>query len=178
MLKNQFFFLLLCCAPALAQEDLKGLGFGVGLGFRWNVFKPDLVDEATVDSNGFVRVTKRVNTSANFLLEMHHFPFTFGNKKGSGKMGGTGPFVAVQPGSNQFVTAIGAGWMVGWKLTDGGRGFGLGLGYAALPAARTLGDEFVEGQLAPTAGPEKTPLAIRYQERDKGSVLVVLSFVF
>jgi len=176
-LKNYFIaFCLLTLSVSsplkAADDDLKGLGFGVGLGFRANILKPDLVQEATVDTNGIVRVNSRNNTQAGLLLEMHHFPWTFG-KDGSI---GHGPFVAVQSGTDQVIAAAGAGWMVGFKIKDN-KAFGLGFGYAGLPSAKVLGSEFVENQTAPK-GPDGNPLAIRYQQRDKGSVLVVLSFVF
>jgi len=165
--------LILCLAiPMSAENDeLKGLGFGVGLGFRWNVLKPALVDEAVVDDNGIVRVNKRVNTNAGLVLEMHHFI----QQKGSF---GHGPFVAVQSGTDQVISAAGGGWMFGWRLKAmENKAFGIGVGYAGLPSAKVLGSEFVEGQHAPK-GSDGKPLAIRYQQRDKGSVMFVLSFVF
>ena len=77
-------------APA---EELKGLGFGAALAFQWNVLSPDRVEEALIDANGIVRVSKRRNTTATFMAEMHYFPW----RKESF---GTGPFVAAQPGSD------------------------------------------------------------------------------
>ena len=154
-----------------AADEIKGLGFGVGLGFRWNVLRPDLVSDATVDANGIVRVNTRNNTQAGLLLEMHDFPWTF-----KGGEIGHGPFAAVQSGSDQVITAAGAGWMFGFKIKDN-KAFGLGIGYAGLPSAKVLGAEFVDGQPAPK-GPDGKPLTVRLQQRDKGSVLFVLSFVF
>jgi len=136
-----------------------------------NVLKPDLVQEATVDTNGIVRVNSRNNTHAGLVLEMHHFPWTFR----SGNIG-HGPFVAVQSGTDQVISAAAAGWMVGFRIS-GNKAFGLGVGYAGLPSAKVLGSEFVENQPAPK-GPDGLPLAVRYQQRDKGSMMMVLSFVF
>jgi len=91
---------------------------------------------------------------------------------------GMGPFVAVQPGTDQVISTVGAGWMIDWKVDATSRkGFGLGLGYAARPQAKTLGDEFVDGKPAPL-GPNGQPLPIRFEIRDKGSLLAVLSFTF
>lgn len=58
------------------------------------------------------------------------------------------------------------------------QGFGLGVGYESIPAAQTLGDEFVDGKPAPLGPDGKTPLPLRYETRDKGSLLVIFSVVF
>ena len=92
---------------------------------------------------------------------------------------GVGPFVAVQPGSSQIISAVGAGLMLGWRRPKGTTpsGFGLGLGYEAIPSAQVLGPEFVNGQPAPL-GPNGQPLPIRYETQDKGSILAILSVSF
>ena len=71
--------------------------------------------------------------------------------------------------------------MINWKIESDDKtsrkGFGLGFGYAARPSAKTLGDEFKDGQPAPVDSTGK-PLPIRFETRDKGSVLLVLAFTF
>jgi hypothetical protein len=154
-------------------DDLKTLGFGVAVGFLWNVTGVDIVSDASVDANGIVRVDKRSNTSAGAMLEMHYFP-----KRWKSNTAGAGPFVGVRLASDQIIDAVGLGFMIGWKIGDtGSKGFGLGIGYAAIPTAKTLGHEFVEDHAAPL-DPSGKPLPIRYEERDKGSVMMLLSFVF
>ena len=157
------------------QEDngtssLDALGFGAGLGFRWNVYEPDIVSEATVDANGIVRVNKRNNTQAGLVLETHYFAYRRSNF-------GIGPFVAVQTGSENLIESVGLGLMFGWEVNDEGRGFGLGFGYSAQPRAKVLGPEFVENQPAPKNASGQ-PLAVRLQERDKGAIVAVLSVIF
>jgi hypothetical protein len=92
---------------------------------------------------------------------------------------GIGPFVAAQPGSSQIITAVGGGLMLGWRRKAGSTpsGFGLGLGYEAIPNAQVLGPEFVNGQKAPL-GPNGQPLPIRYETQDKGALLGILSVSF
>ena len=165
-------------AAAQADPDLKKLGFGVAVDFKWNIFSPDMVAEASIDSQGIVRVDKRVNTSAGFSLEMHTFIIQGGSMLAKDrttelKQWGMGPFVMIQPGTEQIIHSVGMGWMFGWRLNDAGQAFTLGFGYAAIPSAKVLGSEFVEGQPAP---PGTT--AIRYQTRDKGSVLALVGFSF
>jgi len=159
-----------------AQSTLQNLGFGVALSLQWNAFGPAIITNATVDANGIVRVNTRANTSPGFMLEMHYLPW-----KSKSGLTGFGPFVAVQPGgNNQIISAIGAGGLIDWKLGSdptARKGFGLGFGYAAIPAAQTLGSEFIPNKPAPI-GPGGQPLAVRFETQDKGSILLVLAFTF
>ena len=174
-------------AAASSSDILKNnFGFGVALGLSVNVTGPSIVNNATVDANGFVRVNTRANTAAGFMLESHYFiwpkPPSDAMLKATNedpRWWGTGPFVAAQPGSSQIISAVGAGWMIGFRRPKGSTpsGFGLGVGYEAIPAAQTLGSEFIAGQKAPL-GPNGQPLPIRYETQDKGSVLVILSVAF
>lgn len=179
-------------APKSVQTSTGGIsdtlknnfGFGVALGLATNVTGPNIVNSATVDANGIVRVNTRANTSAGVLLETHYFIWpqpSNGAKAGAtdDRWWGTGPFVAAQPGSSQIISAVGAGWMIGFRRPKGSSpgGFGLGAGYEAIPAAQVLGAEFVDGKPAPV-GPTGQPLPIRYETQDKGAVLVVLSVTF
>jgi hypothetical protein len=93
---------------------------------------------------------------------------------------GIGPFVAAQTGGgSQAISAVGGGVMVGFRRAAGTTpsGFGLGLGYEAIPSAQVLGSEFVPNQKAPV-GPDGKPLTIRYENQDKGSLLGIFSVTF
>lgn len=172
--------------PTTAEENLKNnFGFGVALGLAANVTGADIVTNATVDQNGIVRVNTRSNTAAGFLLETHYYiwpkvtPEMLNGTAPDLRSWGTGPFVAAQPGTSQIVYSVGAGWMIGFRRPKGSSpsGFGLGLGYEAIPSAQVLGSEFVNGQPAPVDS-KGSPLPIRYETEDKGSLLVVLSVSF
>jgi len=184
-------------SPSNTSSQLKDLGFGVALGLQWNVLKPPIINDATIDGNGFVRVNTRANTSPSLMLESHYLVKKFGKLSDKG----LGPFVAVQPGgNNQVISSVGAGILFDWKInpgittttTEGDKttkttvktadtakrtGFGLGFGYASIPSAKTLGDEFVPNAKAPI-GPDGKPLPIRFETRDKGSIMMILSFTF
>jgi hypothetical protein len=169
-----------------ASDQLKNnFGFGVALGLSANVTGPNIVNNATIDANGMVRVNTRANTSAGFMLETHYYVFPrattdmLNGTEPDNRSWGIGPFVAAQPGSSQIIEAVGAGLMIGFRRPKGSTpsGFGLGLGYEAIPSAQVLGSEFVDGQKAPV-GSNGQPLPIRYETQDKGSVLVVLSVTF
>ena len=73
-------------SAASTNDPFTDLGFGVAVGFLANVYKPAIVNSATVDANGIVRVNQRANTAAGLMLEMHYFAYT------NGKFG-LGPFV-------------------------------------------------------------------------------------
>lgn len=169
-----------------ASDTLKNdFGFGVALGLSTNVTGADIVNNATIDANGIVRVNTRANTAAGFMLETHYYIWprpTAAMLDGTSpdtRSWGVGPFVAAQPGSAQIISAVGAGAMIGFRRPKGTTpsGFGLGLGYEAIPAAQVLGNEFVNGQPAPV-GPNGQPLSIRYETEDKGALLIVLSVAF
>lgn len=176
-------------SPAAAQSASTSLkndfGFGVALGLSVNVLGPDIVNNATIDANGIVRVNTRANATAGFMLESHYYvyprpkPTVITGTDVDDRTWGMGPFVAAQPGSAQIISAVGAGWMVGFRRPKGTTpsGFGLGFGYESIPAAQVLGSEFVNGQKAPVDA-NGSPLPIRYETQDKGSVLVVLSVTF
>jgi hypothetical protein len=163
-----------------ASSNLKNnFGFGVAVGLTVNVVGPNIVNNATVDANGIVRVNTRANTTAGFLLETHYFIWNWPKACTSTCVRGTGPFVAAQPGTSQIISGIGAGWMLGFRRPVGQKpsGFALGVGYEAIPAAQVLGSEFVPGKPAPT-GPGGAPLPIRYETQDKGSLLAIFSVTF
>lgn len=161
-----------------AERTFAGLKFGVGLSFTSDTGTHDRVEEATVDANGFVRVTKTSNGLARIMLEAHYF---FPPKSGKASAGGEGnwgwgPFVAVQPGSNEIINALGMGILVGWRHDkESNQSFNLGLGYSVDPSTKVLGDEFVEDQLAPK-GPDGKPLAVRFKTREQKGWLLLASF--
>jgi len=180
-------------APAVAPsaagsstaDTLKNdFGFGVALGLSTNVTGADIVNNATIDSNGIVRVNTRANTSAAVELETHYYVFpppSSGFRNGTdtdNRWYGIGPFVSAQPGSSQIIEAVGAGIMLGFRRPKNTQptGFGLGIGYEAIPA-QVLGSEFVNGKPAPV-GPTGQPIPIRYETEDKGALLVILSVTF
>lgn len=161
-------------------------GFGVALGLSTNVTGPSIVNNATIDGSGVVRVNTRANTAAGFMLETHYFVYPEPKRDKDGnplepdtRWWGIGPFVAAQPGTSQIIQAVGGGAMVGFRRPKGSTpaGFGLGVGYEAIPAAQVLGSEFVPNKPAPT-GPGGTSLPIRYETEDKGALLIVLSVNF
>lgn len=174
--------IILSVQPAATTDTLKNdLGFGIALGLTTNVTGANIVTNATIDANGIVRVNTRANTTAGLMLETHYFiwPRPPDDNVPDNRKWGTGPFVAAQPGSSQIISAVGAGWMIGFRRPKGSRpsGFGLGVGYQAIPAAQVLGSEFVDGKAAPV-GPNGAPLQVRFETEDKGSLLVVLSVSF
>lgn len=157
---------------AYAQDDpVKGLGLGVGLSFTWDTVDRERVTDAAVDANGIVRVNKKNNAIARIMLEGHYLFSLNGSQTR-----GWGPFVAVQPGSENVINALGVGLMIAFRHdSNSERSFNLGFGYSVDPNSKVLGDEFKENEPAPL-GPDGKPLAIRYQERDQGGFLMLASF--
>lgn len=196
-----FYIFLAFSSGALAQEakdppaerssgkdsegrSFAGLQLGVGLSATYDLGENDRVTEAEV-VGGLVRVTNQDNVRARIMLESHYFftPATSflgltKNEDNDGEVDdpkwGIGPFVAVQPGSNEIIEAIGAGVMVGFRRNnESSNSFNIGIGIAFDPNTRTLGEGIVDGQPLP---PGET--AVRYLEQEQLGLLILTSFTF
>jgi hypothetical protein len=170
-----------------ADERFAGFGFGVAIGVVGKAGKRDVIQSATLDPNGIVRVDDDGNTTANLILESHYFftpdsrfiPLAF---DAAPKNWGHGPFVAVQPGTQNIIESIGAGWMLGFKRSsivakdlarDRGDSFNLGLGIMINPNAQVLGDGISKNQVLPTG-----ETAVRLKTTTELGWLFVFSYSF
>ena len=161
--------------------------FGAGIGVTIDTGTRSRIDDATVDVNGVVRVNKKSNNAARFFLEAHALSLLKKDSKGTKVADSTagertpsrafGPFAALQLGGDQVIQSLGAGLMYGWRGAnpDAKGSFNFGLGYVLDPAVKVLGDEFKENQPAPKDAAGK-PLPIRYATKDKGAILLLVSF--
>ena len=179
--------------PSLAQEGeddgtrkFAGLRFGVGLSLTLDTGKNDRVDEAQI-VDGLTRVDKESNARARIMLESHYF-FTPERKKKirgtdrykTGLFGvnngswGIGPFIAIQPGTDEIIEAIGAGVMIGFKRKDQkSSSWNFGIGAVVDPNVQILGDGF-EANEAPPGNEEQ----VRFKEKAQVGVLLMTSFSF
>ena len=154
------------------QTQFAGLGFGVGLSLTVDFGGHDRVIEATIDKDRIVRILKEKNKIPRVLLESHYFK---ANNKDNPTMG-WGPFIALQPGTDQVIDAIGMGLMIGLKRNDDKNdksSFNLGLGYISDPSVKILGDGIKKNQALPDGDTE-----IRYKETSQSGVLFFASFTF
>lgn len=162
-------------AKLKADEDFGKFGFGAGLSLTIDLGSKDRIAEAQI-VNGIVRVTDQNNAIARLLLETH---FLF-KPEGNGPFGiahnmwGIGPFVAVQPGEERIIEAVGLGLMIAFRReetkTDS---FNIGVGLMMDPNTRVLGDGFV-ANAAPPNGEEE----VRYRETAQKGLILMTSFSF
>ena len=177
MLKKIFFLsvVLLISSQVIAQErEFAGLSFGVGVSLTVDTGNNDRVDEAQIIDN-IVRVDKESNARARIMLESHYF-FTPNHKFWGINIGdwGLGPFIALQPGTDEIIEAIGAGLMIGFKRQgESSSSWNFGLGVVVDPNVKILGDGFLPNQ--PPPGEETS---IRYKEKAQTGILLVSSFSF
>lgn len=175
-------------AEAQAQRQFAGINFGVGLSLTVDTGSHDRVKDAEI-VDGIVRVTTDENVKARVMLETHYFftPDNFlwirtnrkienKNKVADKKTFGVGPFIALQPGTDEIIEAIGMGVMFGFKreaseTTTGSWNFGVGM--VVDPNVQVLGDGFEENK--PPPGSETQ---VRFKETDQWGVLLISSFTW
>lgn len=175
---NRFIFLFLVIVSGTEADgqtgEFAGLKLGVGLSLTIDLGDNDRIEEAAI-VDGIVRVSDENNSRARIMLESHYF-FT-GNKRFLGSSAGNwgiGPFIAVQPGSDEIIEAIGGGVMVGFRRAgDSNSSWNLGLGIVVDPDVRILGDGFTANQ--PPPGSETD---IRFKEKSQAGLLIISSFSF
>ncbi|NKI15939.1 hypothetical protein HCU74_00775 [Spongiibacter sp. KMU-166] len=156
-----------------AMQSFAGLKFGIGLSLTKDNGNNDRVVSATLDENNIVRIEEEQNSVARIVLESHFF---FPGTTASGLIWGHGPFVALQPGTDELIDALGMGYMVGWRRnnsTDDNSSFNLGVGVIVDPSVRILGDGIEPNQPLPA-----NETAIRYKQTSQNGWLVMFSFGF
>ncbi len=80
--------------------------------------------------------------------------------------------MAIQPGSENIIDAIGTGLMIGFKRAgEGSSSFNLGIGFVTDPGAKVLGDGFVENQ----PPPEGESTTVRFRETSYTGLLFLAS---
>jgi hypothetical protein len=174
--------------PPTGRQNFGGLDLGVGLSFTMDLGKLNRISRASV-VNGIVRSDDQDNGRARIMLESHYFftPCTWnflGLKnpcKGDEYLvadpkearWGIGPFIAVQPGSDNIIDAIGLGIMIGARREKSAQSFNLGIGVVFDPNTRVLGDGIRENEPLPAGETE-----VRYRETLQTGLLVLTSFSF
>ena len=152
-----------------------GLNFGVGVSLTIDIGNEDRIENASVE-NGIVRVSKSKNSIPRVVLESHYF---FVPKNSflylvDEKLWGWGPFIALQPGTENVIDAIGWGFMVGFRRSvDSSASWNFGCGMIVDPNARILGSGMKADQPIP---PGETQ--VRYEERSQWGILLMSSFSF
>ncbi|HEY0714034.1 MAG TPA: hypothetical protein VGF45_15240 [Polyangia bacterium] len=158
-----------------AKSKFAGLDFAVGVGVMISPDNTRIEDAVLVPADpsiggpAVVRVKTRRNHSARVFLESHYFfmidkPGTYGH----------GPFIALQPGTDDIIQTAALGWMAGARHTEKDTAsFNIGIGVAVEPTVKELGDGIVPNQPLPAG-----ETALRYQEKPMVSLLVLGSFSF
>lgn len=168
-------FILLIFAPTIstaqeAENQFAGMQFGVGLSLTIDLGQHDRINEAGLDENGIVRITSENNDVPRIMLESHYF-FT-----PKGDDFGIGPFVALQPGTDEIIEAIGIGVMLGFKRAseeNNTSSWNIGIGAVVDPNVKILGDGIEENQSLPSGETQ-----VRFKETSQWGALLVVSFTY
>ena len=161
-------------AVEISTRDFAGLSFGVGISATFDTGSTDRINSATI-VDGIVRVEDEQNHVARIMLESHYFflPDKDFLSVSSGSWG-WGPFVALQPGTDEIIEAIGLGLMLGFRReASSPQSWNVGLGYVIDPNVKVLGDGFRANREPP--GKETI---VRFQEKSQQGVVLLFSFSF
>ncbi len=181
---------------ASGRQNFGGLDFGIGVSMSYDLGNNDRVSDAVI-TNNIVRVTRTENIRARIVLESHYFatptfsstrrareaafcasfnddPVKYDNCMSAQKNFGIGPFVALQPGGEKVIDAIGLGVMVGFRRgTDRASSFNLGVGIFYDVDTRILGNGFVEDQPPPAGETD-----VRFRRQSQSGLLFISSYSF
>lgn len=158
-------------------SEFAGINFGVGISLTFDLGDDSRVEDASI-VDGIVRVNNENDKIARVMLESHYFFVPGGrflkmNSLHSGRWG-WGPFVALQPGTDEIIEAISVGLMVGFRRpNETGASWNVGIGYITDPNVDVLGDGFVENQ--PPPGNETE---VRLKEISQDGIVLLFSFSF
>lgn len=163
----------------LAEESSKkkflGINFGIAVAALIPLTEDTRITEAVLVPNAegtpaeerIVRAKKRNNYDARVLLETHYF------FDGSPRFG-YGPMVVLQPGANEIIEGIGAGFLVGWRRSlEHSDSFNLGVALFLERSVKGLGEGIKENRPLPAGETE-----IRYEEKPRPALVALASFSF
>ena len=155
-------------------NNFAGLKFGVGISLTHDIGSHKRVGRASV-VNGIVRVNEEENDIARVMLESHYFFTPNQNFLVPAKQWGWGPFVSLQPGTNEIIEAIGAGIMFGFKRNNStsSSSWNVGFGFVIDPNVTILGDGLSENRPIP-----KGETTVRLKETSQIGLLLLSSFSF
>ncbi|MEO1034873.1 MAG: hypothetical protein AAFX44_04845 [Pseudomonadota bacterium] len=157
-----------------ATRDFAGLSFGVGVSLTFDTGSNARVDEASI-VDGIVRIDEEDDKLARVMLESHYF-LTPNRPLGPLPAGqwGWGPFVALQPGTDEVIEAIGLGLMIGLRRAkDSDVSWNVGVGYIVDPNVTVLGDGFIADQPPPGGETE-----VRLKTTSQQGAFLLFSFAF
>ncbi len=155
------------------QTTFAGLKFGAGISVTIDFSGIDRVASAEV-VNGIVRVTDEEDARARVMLESHYFFTPPGRFLGvAHENWGVGPFVALQPGTDEIIEAAALGVMIGFKRGDTDQSFNVGIGIAVDPNTQVLGEGLRANQPLPVGETQ-----IRYKEESQYGLVLLTSFSF
>ncbi|WP_156362232.1 hypothetical protein [Sphingomonas sp. Leaf208] len=171
--------LLAIIPPSAPRGTFGGIDFGIGISFTLDVGTSDRISDASL-VNGIVRVNDEDNGRARIMLESHYLftppsnvDFLGLDNSGTEKEWGFGPFIALQPGTEDVIEAIGMGLMFGFRRGKGDESFNLGFGVVIDPNTRILGEGVAANQPLTNGETE-----VRYREELQTGLLILSSFSF
>ena len=162
---------------AAAEEDEKkkvetarefaSINFGVGIAMTFDDGKVQRVGRASLDENNIVRADDVDQVLVRVMLETHLFIVP-----GDQEVFGFGPLLAILPGKDDLIDAIGVGIMLGLRTSETAESsFNVGFGYSWDPNTRVLGSGIEVNKPLPEGETQ-----IRFREKLQRGWMVLFSF--
>lgn len=168
----------------IKDQDLAGFHFGTAISFTHDMSGSPRIKTASV-VNGIVRVTEQQNDIPRIMLESHYMfklekdtPFCLlvwtGCIASTKEKWGWGPYVAIQPGTDNVIQAVAMGLMLGFKREkDDKLSWNLGLGVSVDPNTKVLGDGITRNAALPTGETEA-----RLRTTSRAGLQIIFSAAF
>ena len=172
------YLLYIPIASTQAQAgELDTSGWGTMIAVTSNIGPKDRIISAELDGAGLVRVSGDSNVSTRLMLEYHIVTKSDYLKN---YIDGSGPFVAIQPGSDgKIIQAVALGWMMGFKdvftksgETTKGKALTLSVGIVVDPNTKVLGDGIEKNKALPAGD------TLRYKTTTRYGLLLGAGFTF
>ncbi len=175
-------------AVAPPSNEWRNYGFGVAITYTLDLGSHDRVKNAQIVNN-VVRVTEDSNAIPRIMLETHYFfkpngrlfgVFDSVSNENDEKVWGHGPFVGIQPGSQNVIEAVAIGWMIGFHRPAANgesllqsNSFNLGIGVVVDPKVQVLGDGITANQPLPSGETQ-----VRFKDTAQYGLMIMSSFSF
>lgn len=155
-----------------AQQNFRGIAFGVGVGASFS--EDEVVAAAEVAADDTIQVTVDESAQPRVILESHYYGFCKTGPCNEARFG-VGPYFGIVAKDDKLISAISVGLMFGWQTPDDDKsaGFSVAIGAVLDSDVRSLADGFNAGEPMPEG-----ETAIRFKTESRWSTIIFFTRTF